>query len=108
MPRSTTQPSQAEDETLRILVATDNHLGVNEKDPIRGNDSFETFEEILQIAKERRADCVLLGASRCRCGLLGSQWRIWDRRHRLPRILHPLVSHTDVKCVHRRRRSVSR
>ena len=42
-------------------MATDNHLGVNEKDPIRGNDSFETFEEILQIAKERRADCVLLG-----------------------------------------------
>jgi len=49
------------DDTLRILVATDNHLGVDEKDPIRGNDSFETFEEILQIAKERRADCVLLG-----------------------------------------------
>ncbi len=62
-----TRPSQAEDDssssTLRILVATDNHLGGNEKDPIRGNDSFETFEEILQIAKERRADCVLLGAS---------------------------------------------
>ena len=70
MPRRTTQSQShgrgegmtaSEDDTLRILVATDNHLGVHEKDPIRGSDSFDTFEEILQIAKERRADCVLLG-----------------------------------------------
>lgn len=64
MPRGATQPSREEDDTLRILVATDNHLGVNETDPIRYNDSFETFEEILQVAKERRADFVLLGALR--------------------------------------------
>lgn len=37
----------------RVLIATDNHLGFMEKDSIRGNDSFESFEEILQIAKER-------------------------------------------------------
>lgn len=79
MPRSTTQPSQAGDDTLRILVATDNHLGVNEKDPIRGNDSFETFEEILQIAKERQADCVLLGTLQTLIC-----WRASDRRRRAP------------------------
>jgi double-strand break repair protein MRE11 len=47
--------------TLRILVATDNHLGYMEKDPIRGNDSFVTFEEILQYAQKEEVDMVLLG-----------------------------------------------
>jgi double-strand break repair protein MRE11 len=59
--RRGSQGADTSDDILRILVATDNHLGVHEKDVVRGNDSFETFEEILQIAKERRADCVLLG-----------------------------------------------
>lgn len=40
----------------RILIATDNHLGFMEKDSIRGNDSFESFEEILQIAKEKEVN----------------------------------------------------
>lgn len=69
-------------ETLRILVATDNHLvrpststtmlrhllmhrilsqGVWERDPVRTGDSFQTFEEIFKIAKERKVDFVLLG-----------------------------------------------
>ena len=34
-----------------LPVATDNHIGYMEKDPIRCNDSLETFEEILKIAK---------------------------------------------------------
>ncbi len=42
-----------DEDALRILVATDNHLGYMEKDPIRGNDSFISFEEILCIAKEK-------------------------------------------------------
>ena len=32
---------------LKILIATDNHLGFMEKDPVRCNDSFAAFEEIL-------------------------------------------------------------
>lgn len=32
-----------------------------EKDPIRGNDSFNTFEEILQLAKSQEVDLMLLG-----------------------------------------------
>ncbi|RKP05540.1 Mre11 DNA-binding presumed domain-containing protein [Thamnocephalis sphaerospora] len=47
--------------TISILVATDNHLGYMEKDPVRGQDSFQTFEEILRIAQERQVDMVLLG-----------------------------------------------
>ena len=33
--------------------ATDNHIGYLEKDPLRGNDSLEAFEEILKMAKEQ-------------------------------------------------------
>jgi len=47
--------------TLRILISSDNHIGYLEKDPIRGQDSFNTFEEVMQIAKENRVDMVLLG-----------------------------------------------
>ncbi|KAI8818933.1 DNA repair protein rad32 [Fimicolochytrium jonesii] len=51
----------ADANTFKILVATDNHIGYLEKDPIRGNDSFETFEEILKLAQEQAVDFILLG-----------------------------------------------
>jgi len=41
------------DNTFVILIATDNHLGYLEKDPIRGDDSFKAFEEILTIAQKK-------------------------------------------------------
>ena len=43
-----------------MLVATDNHVGYNERDEERGNDSCETFHEIMRLAKERDVDMVLL------------------------------------------------
>lgn len=49
-----------DDDILRILVATDNHLGYAERDSIRCNDSFAAFEEVLITAKEKSADFVLL------------------------------------------------
>ena len=49
------------EDTMKVLVATDCHLGYNEMDAIRGTDSFTTFEEILQIAIEHKVDFVLLG-----------------------------------------------
>ena len=45
---------------LRIMISTDNHLGYNELDPIRGNDSFNTFEEVLSLAKKNDSDFLLL------------------------------------------------
>jgi len=48
-------------DTIKILVATDIHLGYMEKDPIRGNDSLTTFEEILRLAKQNNVDLILLG-----------------------------------------------
>lgn len=52
---------RANEDILKILVATDIHLGYNEQDPIRGNDSFEAFEEILVHAVQNEVDFILLG-----------------------------------------------
>lgn len=49
------------DDMFKILITTDNHLGYMEKDPERGEDSFVSFEECLEIAKEEQVDFVLLG-----------------------------------------------
>ena len=42
-----------------LFQATDNHLGFMAKDPERGRDSLVTFEEILQIAQEKKAIILL-------------------------------------------------
>ncbi|KAL6251677.1 meiotic recombination [Rhinocladiella similis] len=47
-------------DTIKVLVATDNHVGAHERDPIRGDDSWKTFHEIMCLAKERDVDMVLL------------------------------------------------
>lgn len=49
------------EDMLRILIATDNHLGYADKQPEKEDDSFDTFEEILQIALKEDVDFVLLG-----------------------------------------------
>ncbi|KAA8893221.1 Mre11 DNA-binding presumed domain-containing protein [Sphaerosporella brunnea] len=51
-------PSAAD--TIRILIATDSHVGYNERDPIRGDDSWKSFDEVMRIAKDRDVDMVLL------------------------------------------------
>ena len=45
-------------DTMRILIATDNHLGFLATDPARGDDSFDTVDEILQTARDKHCDCV--------------------------------------------------
>ncbi|KAK1284526.1 Double-strand break repair protein MRE11 [Acorus calamus] len=47
--------------TLRVLVATDCHLGYMEKDEVRRFDSFHAFEEICSIADQKQVDFILLG-----------------------------------------------
>ncbi|KAI1291634.1 double-strand break repair protein mus-23 [Xylaria venustula] len=54
-------PSQFTDaDTIRILVATDNHVGYEERDPIRKDDSWKTFDEIMNLARTEDVDMVLL------------------------------------------------
>ena len=49
------------DSTFSILISTDNHLGYKEFDPVIGDDSFRTFEEVLETANKLCVDFVLLG-----------------------------------------------
>ncbi|PSK39387.1 DNA repair protein (mre11) [Candidozyma pseudohaemuli] len=48
-------------DTIRILLTTDNHVGYLENDPIRGDDSWKTFQEIAILAKEHDVDMVVQG-----------------------------------------------
>ena len=41
-------------------MATDSHVGYNERDPIRGDDSWKSFHEVMCLAKEQDVDMVLL------------------------------------------------
>uniref|UniRef100_A0A673HGE9 Double-strand break repair protein MRE11 n=1 Tax=Sinocyclocheilus rhinocerous TaxID=307959 RepID=A0A673HGE9_9TELE len=50
-----------DEDTFKILIATDIHLGYLEKDAIRGNDTFVTFDEIMKQAMQNEVDFVLLG-----------------------------------------------
>ncbi|GAA5974461.1 hypothetical protein JCM11641_003229 [Rhodosporidiobolus odoratus] len=45
---------------IKVLVATDNHIGYAEKDPVRGRDSINTFREILDLAVANDVDMLLL------------------------------------------------
>ncbi|KAJ6235387.1 double-strand break repair protein mre11 [Anaeramoeba flamelloides] len=50
-----------EEDEIKILLASDTHLGYNERHSIQGNDSFSSFEEILQIGKQKGVDFILHG-----------------------------------------------
>ncbi|KAG9400494.1 Double-strand break repair protein mre11a [Aphanomyces cochlioides] len=53
-------PSPSDESTIKILLSTDNHLGYNENDGVRGRDSFRSFEEMLAIGVKNKVDFVLL------------------------------------------------
>lgn len=40
-----------EEDTIRVLIATDNHVGYEEGDNVRGDDSWQTFDEIMTLAR---------------------------------------------------------
>jgi hypothetical protein len=52
-----------DENTLRILLSTDNHLGYAERDSVRGMDSFAAFEEVLYLAKRFHCDMVRMTMS---------------------------------------------
>eukprot|EP00057_Strongylocentrotus_purpuratus_P032570 XP_788079.4 PREDICTED: double-strand break repair protein MRE11A-like [Strongylocentrotus purpuratus] len=54
---------EGDENTIKILVATDCHVGYMEKDFIRHSDSIDTFEEILQLAQKNKVDMVLIGGN---------------------------------------------
>uniref|UniRef100_A0A4W6E9N7 Double-strand break repair protein n=1 Tax=Lates calcarifer TaxID=8187 RepID=A0A4W6E9N7_LATCA len=50
-----------DEDTFKILIATDVHLGYLDKDAIRGSDTYNTLDEILKCAKTNQVDFILLG-----------------------------------------------
>lgn len=58
--QSSFQPKNP-DNYIKVLLATDNHVGYMERDPVRGQDSINTFREILDIAIDNDVDMILLG-----------------------------------------------
>lgn len=52
---------EAGPDTFRILLTTDNHVGYMENDQIRGDDSWRTFSEILDIGRENDVDMIIQG-----------------------------------------------
>lgn len=48
-------------DTIRILLTTDNHVGYLENDPIRGDDSWRTFQEIAGLARQHDVDMIVQG-----------------------------------------------
>ncbi|SPO32810.1 related to MRE11 - DNA repair and meiotic recombination protein [Ustilago trichophora] len=60
-PPPSTFSARSEADHIKIMLATDNHIGYMERDPVRGQDSIRTFEEILQLAVEHDVDFILLG-----------------------------------------------
>ncbi|PBC33090.1 double-strand break repair protein MRE11 [Apis cerana] len=63
MPINNTNEKTNPDDSIKILIATDIHLGFeyNKKRGQQSEDSFITFEEILQYGKEYEVDFILLG-----------------------------------------------
>ena len=53
-------PPVTDADTIRILVSTDNHVGYDERDAIRGDDSWKSFHEVMTLAKDNDVDMVLL------------------------------------------------
>lgn len=48
-------------DTIRVLLTTDNHVGYLENDPVRGDDSWRTFQEITYLAKTHDVDLIVQG-----------------------------------------------
>ncbi|KAG6022784.1 Double-strand break repair protein mus-23 [Claviceps sp. Clav32 group G5] len=42
------------------VTATDNHVGYEERDAIRKDDSWRTFDEILNLARNEDARCSIM------------------------------------------------
>ena len=48
-----------DEDTIRILLSTDNHVGYMEHDPVRGLDSFAALEEVLWLVFWKRHSVVV-------------------------------------------------
>jgi len=103
----------SEDPSLfRILVTSDIHLGYGEKHPERGDDSFNSFDELLGIGVENSVDIVVLGgdlfhenkpsrSAEIKCLQILRNHVLGDRAVQVEYLSDPLVdyNHCNSKCV---------
>lgn len=61
-PSSSTEHALAAD-TIRILIATDSHVGYEERDPIRKDDSWRSFDEVMQLARTQDVRASISGVT---------------------------------------------
>ncbi|KAG8948420.1 meiotic recombination [Tulasnella sp. 424] len=59
-PATSLTAARRPDDIIKIMLATDNHIGYLERDPVRGQDAIDTFEEILKLAVKYDVDFILL------------------------------------------------
>ncbi|KAG8934833.1 meiotic recombination [Tulasnella sp. 418] len=52
--------TRRKEDIIKIMLATDNHIGYMERDPARGQDAINTFKEILELAVKHDVDFILL------------------------------------------------
>ncbi|KAG8902357.1 meiotic recombination [Tulasnella sp. 403] len=60
IPLATQLTARRPDDIIKVMLATDNHIGYLERDPIRGQDAINTFKEILELAVKYDVDFILL------------------------------------------------
>ena len=46
---------------VKILIASDIHAGYGENKPIIGQDTFNTLDEVLKKAEEKKVHFILMG-----------------------------------------------
>ncbi|KAK6019648.1 putative DNA repair protein [Ostertagia ostertagi] len=93
--------TEEHEDILRILVASDIHVGYGENKPNLYLDSVNTFEEVLKIATEKKVDMVLLGGD-----LFHENNPSRDMQHRVIQLLRQwhwkFVSDASVNFEHSR------
>lgn len=97
---------------FRVLVTSDIHLGYGEKHPERGDDSFNSFDELLGIGVENGVDIVVLGgdlfhenkpsrSAEIKCLQILRNHVLGDRPVQVEYLSDPMVdfNHCNSKCV---------
>ena len=64
--------------TLRILVTTDNHCGFEERDAVRGDDSFLAFEEAMRMAEQQQVCACKMETKGLLWVVVDGMFMLWD------------------------------
>lgn len=80
-------------DSIRILVATDSHVGYAEREPLRKDDSWKAFDEVMGLAKSQ--DVGTSHNTRGKELILGTR-SIWSS---LLEIYSMIINHHEGPCT---------